>query len=115
MPARFTIRPSDDNSGTFGVWDGAVNGWRAHDLATKVDAQRVVTELDIQFNAYGPRPADDFWPVTPARPVQRAEWQPGELDAWIRDDDGQILGRFRAPDGSLAWIPSGDLRPLTDG
>jgi hypothetical protein len=31
MLGRFTVRPSDDGSGRFGVWDGAVNGWRAND------------------------------------------------------------------------------------
>jgi hypothetical protein len=29
MLGRFTVRPSETDDGTYGVWDGAVNGWRA--------------------------------------------------------------------------------------
>ena len=28
MLGRFTVRPSNEGDDTFGVWDGAVNGWR---------------------------------------------------------------------------------------
>jgi hypothetical protein len=110
MLGRFTVRPSDAGDGTYGVWDGAVNGWRAPSLE-KADAERVKTDLDLQFNAHGPRPADDIRSVDPPQPVEHlTAWEPGELDVWIRDG-GQWLGRVRDHDGHVAWIPQTDLRP----
>ncbi|GAA0943389.1 hypothetical protein GCM10009554_36580 [Kribbella koreensis] len=51
------------------------------------------TDLDLQFNAHGPRPADEIRSVDPAQPVEHlVAWEPGELDAWIRDG-GQWLGQ----------------------
>ncbi|WP_433020067.1 hypothetical protein [Kribbella sp. CA-294648] len=110
MLGRFTVRPSDDGSSTFGVWDGAVNGWRVTNL-DRAAAEQMKTDLDLQFNAHGPRPASDIRSVAPPQSVELVTaWEPGELDAWIRDD-GQWLGRVRDRDGYIAWIPQSDLRP----
>lgn len=110
MLGRFTVRQSDASSGTFGVWDGAVNGWRATNL-DQAAAERMKTDLDLQFNAHGPRPASDIRSVDPPQPVDHlTAWEPGELDAWIRDS-GQWLGRVRDRGGRVAWIPQSDLRP----
>ena len=49
--------------------------------------------------------------MDPALPVQRAQWQNGELDVWIRDN-GEWLGRVRDENGRVIWIPGTDLRPL---
>jgi hypothetical protein len=111
MLGRFTVRPSNDGDGTYGVWDGAVNGWRSQGLSAEA-AEHAKTELDVQFDAHGPRSADAVRRVNPAQPVEHAEWEPGELDIWIRDGD-QWLGRVRDREGRLAWIPAGDLRPAT--
>jgi hypothetical protein len=113
MLGRFTVRPSDDGSGTFGVWDGAVNGWRANGLGSDAEAHRVATELDVQYDAHGPRPADAIRRVEPAERVQRAQWQEVELDVWIRDG-GRWLGRIRDHDGSLSWVPGSELRQIDD-
>ena len=111
MLGRFTVRPSDDGSGRFGVWDGAVNGWRATGIDDETAAQELASELDVQYDAHGPRPADAVRRVDPAQPVQRAEWSSGELDVWIRHN-GEWLGRFRDRDGRVKWIPGSELRPL---
>ncbi|MEV6286053.1 hypothetical protein [Kribbella sp. NPDC051770] len=112
MLGRFTVRPSNDGDGTYGVWDGAVNGWRASGLASDLEAERMKADLDLQFNAHGPRPATEVRVVNPATPVQyAADWRPGELDAWVLDA-GEWLGRVRAPDGHITWIPGTALRKL---
>ena len=111
MLGRFTVRPSDDASNRFGVWDGAVNGWRAIGIDDETEAYRVASDLDVQYDAHGPRPADAVRKIDPAQPVQRAEWTTGELDVWIRDN-GEWLGRVCDKDGHITWIPGSDLRPL---
>jgi hypothetical protein len=55
MLGRFTVRPSDDGSGGFRVWDGAVNGWRATGLDDEEKANELATDLDVQYDAHGPR------------------------------------------------------------
>jgi len=71
----------------------------------------MATDLDIQYDAHGHRPAD-VRRVEPAQPIQRAQWHSGELDVWIRDR-GEWLGRVREPDGRVSWIRAGDLRPAS--
>ncbi|ONI79061.1 hypothetical protein BWI15_00345 [Kribbella sp. ALI-6-A] len=109
MLGRFTVRPATGDDGPFAVWDNAVNGWRATGL-DEVAAEEMKADLDLQYDAHGPRPAGDVRRAEPARPVQYADWHPGELDAWIRDG-GQWLGRVRDRDGRVSWIPASDLRP----
>ncbi len=110
MLGRFTVRPTGNNDDTFGVWDGAVNGWRGSRL-TEAQAQQMKTDLDIQYDARGPRDPTTVRRVDPPRPIQRAEWHTdGELDAWIRDA-GQWLGRVRDHNGNITWIPAEELRP----
>jgi hypothetical protein len=111
MLGRFTVRPSDDGSEGFGVWDGAVNGWRAIGIDDETEAYQMASNLDVQYDAHGPRPADAVRKVDPAQAVQRAEWTTGELDVWIRDN-GEWLGRFRDKNGRVTWIPGSELRPL---
>jgi hypothetical protein len=111
MLGRFTVRPADDESEGFGVWDGAVNGWRASGLSTEVEANRMASELEVQYDTHGPRPADAVRRVDPPQPVQRVERAAGELDVWIRHN-GEWLGRFCDPNGEVTWIPGSDLRPL---
>ncbi|MFF1823616.1 hypothetical protein ACFVWG_40310 [Kribbella sp. NPDC058245] len=111
MLGRFTVRPADDGSDGFGVWDGAVNGWRASGLGTEVEAVRMASDLEVQYDTHGPRPADAVRRIDPVQPVQRAEWATGELDVWIRHN-GEWLGRFCDESGRVTWIPGSDLRPL---
>jgi hypothetical protein len=111
MLGRFTVRPSNDGDGTYGVWDGAVNGWRASGLTDADTAEQMKADLDLQYNAHGPRPAVDVRRADPAKPVRIAtDWKPGELDAWIREN-GQWLGRVRDLEGHITWVPAADLRP----
>src|SRR5687768_4560774 len=110
MLGRFTVRLSDDGSGTFGVWDSAVNGWRVTNL-DRAAAEQMKTDLELQFNAQGTRPPDDIRTVDPPQPVEQlVAWESGELDAWIREG-GQWLGRVRDRNGNIAWVPQSDLRP----
>ncbi|GAB2605250.1 hypothetical protein GCM10027269_71670 [Kribbella endophytica] len=110
MLGRFTVRPSNDGDGTYGVWDGAVNGWRASGLVDAATAELMKSDLDLQYNAHGPRPAGDVRRADPVEPVLFAVgWEPGELDAWVREK-GQWLGRVRGHDGHIQWIPAADLR-----
>lgn len=71
----------------------------------------MASDLEVQYDTHGPRPADAVRRVDPAQAVQRAEWASGELDVWIRHN-GEWLGRFCDPDGRITWIPGSDLRPL---
>jgi hypothetical protein len=108
----FTVRPSNDGDGTYGVWEGAVNGWRASGFADAGAAEEMKTDLDLQYNAHGPRPAGDVRRADPAQPVRIAPgWQPGELDAWVREN-GEWLGRVQDHHGHTRWIPANDLRPV---
>ncbi|WBQ08737.1 hypothetical protein [Kribbella sp. CA-293567] len=112
MPGRFTVRP-DDGDGTFGVWDGAVNGWRTTGQTLDV-AERTKVDLDLQFNAHGPRLADDVRPVEPAQLIERAvAWESVELDTWLRDG-GRWYGKIRDRDGHVTLVPQPDLRPAED-
>jgi hypothetical protein len=109
MLGRFTVRP-DDGDGTFGVWDGGVNGWHASGLDAGA-AERAKVDLDLQFNAHGPRPADDVRRVEPAQLVERAvAWEPVELDTWLKDGD-RWYGRVSDRDGHVTLVPGTDLRP----
>jgi hypothetical protein len=96
MLGRFTVLPSDDGSNRFGVWDGAVNGWRATGIDDEEKAREVASDLDVQYDA--------------PQPVQRATWSMGDLDVWIRDN-GEWLGRVRDKDGHITWVPGTELRP----
>jgi hypothetical protein len=110
MLGRFTVRKAGDGSDRFGIWDGSVNGWRASDL-TEAQAHAMATDLDVQYDAHGPRPAEAVRRVEPAQRVQRAQWHGGGvLDVWIREK-GEWLGRVRDADGQISWVPGPDLRP----
>lgn len=74
-------------------------------------ARELASDLDVQYDAHGPRAADAIRHVDPAQKVQRATWSTGELDVWIRDN-GEWLGRVRDKDGGITWVPGTDLRPL---
>jgi hypothetical protein len=106
MLGRFTVRPAGDGSARFGVWDSAVSGWRATDLTEQQDHATAV-DLDVQYDAHGPRPAASVRRVEPAQQVQSAEWHDGG-HVWIRDNC-ERLGRVRDRDGT--WVPGPDLRP----
>jgi hypothetical protein len=108
MFGRFNVRPYGDS---YGVWDGAANGWRSGQLSES-QARDLVSELDLQYDEHGPRPADTVRRIEPAQHVDCATWTPGgALEAWVRDR-GQWWGRVRAPDGQVAWILAADLRPV---
>lgn len=111
MRERFGVRPVPDGDGVFGVWDCAVNGWRGKDL-TEAAARQLAADLEVQYTAYGPRPADDVRRVEAAKPVEFvATWQTGELDVWVRDG-GQWVGRVRDREGRFSWVPAGEVRPI---
>jgi len=110
MLGRFTVRPDETAPGRFAVWDSAVSGLRATDLAQD-QAYEMATELDIQYDAHGPRSTNAIRKVDPQQQVDRVERQPaGVLDVWIRDA-GEWLGRVRTPDGHVSWIQADHLLP----
>lgn len=112
MLGRFKARRSGNGPNGRGVWDNASNGWRAVDLSEQ-QARETIEELDLQYDAHGPRPAENVRHVQPAQPVDQAEWQPaGVLEVWIRER-GQWTGRVRTPDGRTTWIPATELYPST--
>lgn len=111
MFGRFTVRQSEDDDGTYGIWDAAVNGWRRATGLSKAEASRVATDLDIQFDARGPRNPSTVRRLDKPRPVHRAQWSMGgESDVWLVDENGQWYGRFREGN-TYTWAPGCDLRP----
>jgi hypothetical protein len=101
------VRP--DDAGTYGVWDGAVSGWRTTGRDPD-DAQQQKVDLDLQFNAHGPRSAGDVRPVEPTQRVERAvAWEPAELDTLLKDG-GDWYGRIRDRDRHVTLVPRADLR-----
>lgn len=114
MVGRFKVRKDGDGRTAHGVWDGAANGWRARDL-TEQQAHQVAADLELQYDAHGPRPPETVRRVQPPRPVARAVWQSGGvIEAWVRQR-GVWYGRVRGADGHISWIPAAELRPDTSG
>jgi hypothetical protein len=115
MLGRFTVRPDDGAEGPYGVWDGAVNGWRARGLADEIEASEVAAELEIQYDAHGPRQPDAVRRLATPQRVRRAQWFEGEIDAWIRDTGtGAWYGRYRDSDGRVSLVLGNDLRQISD-
>jgi hypothetical protein len=110
MVGRFKVRRNGDGPNDWGVWDAAANGWRGLGL-TEDDAHATADDLDLQYDAHGPRPADNVRRLNPGRSVDRADWRPaGILEVWLRERD-QWFGRVRGTDGRTRWIPAHDLHP----
>ena len=100
-----------DGEGRWGTWDAAVRGWRARGL-DELAAKKLATDLDIQYDQYGPRPPEDLRRRRPAMPVDRATWAyAGRLDCWIRERDGTWWGRVTTDAGESRWVRSTELRP----
>jgi hypothetical protein len=115
MLGRFTVRPDDEAKGQYGVWDGAVNVWRARDLADDLVAAETAAELELQYDAHGPRPADAIRRLKAPQRVRRAEWTDGEIDAWVRDTGtGSWYGRFRDREGRGSLVLGNDLRQISE-
>ncbi|MFB6721191.1 hypothetical protein ACFCV3_13560 [Kribbella sp. NPDC056345] len=115
MLGRFTVRPADDGSEGFGVWDGAVNGWRASGIPDELTAAEQAVELEIQYDAHGPRPADAVRVLPSPQPVRRATWSEGQIEAWVRDTGtGAWYAKFRDPTGLVSLILGNDVRPIND-
>ena len=105
---RFGVRADED--GLFGVWDAACSGWRARGLDRDA-AQRAATELDVQYDQYGPRPVGQRRKVNPPVEVERVGWAPaGRIDYWVKNQ-GVWYGRLIDNEGGAKWVPSSDLRP----
>ena len=83
---------------------GALDATAAHQLAA---------DLELQYDAHGPRDAETVRRLEFPQPVDRATWQSGGLlDAWVLNRrDATWVGRVRRTDGTIDWIPSAELRP----
>ena len=100
-------------SGVWGIWDGGVMSWKATDLSEN-EAKLQAADLNVTFNQYGQRNAEDRREVKKPFPVESATWSAtGELDYWVRDGC-EWWGRVRGPKGHLIWIGAVDLRRATD-
>lgn len=115
LPRRFLVRRCDD--GSSGVWDTVINAWRATGL-DPTRAERQAADLELQFDAWGPRPVNSLRAVRPPVEVDVEKWQPaGLLDYWLRARIEESLvprfawyGRIRRDDGSYLWQPADSLR-----
>ena len=114
MARRFTVRPDDDGNGQLAVWDGAVHGFRARHLPDELTANKTAVDLEIQYDAHGPRPSENIRKLDPPQRVLRAEWTESCLDTWICDA-GVWYGRVEDADGTVRLVPRQDLRRIGDG
>jgi len=106
MVTRFMVRPDEEDPATYGVWDAATHGWRGRALS-ETRAREVAADLELQYDAHGPRPAESVRRLSAPRPV----WRPaGVLEAWVRHG-GAWFGRVRSAEGNISWLPAADLRP----
>jgi hypothetical protein len=108
MVGRFNVRPGDGPRHWL-VWDNAMNGRRGEE-PTAARAQALAADLELQYDAHGPR--DPRSVRRPDKPVTVDAWQPrvGELDAWV-SEGGEWIGRVKLPDGQIKWISQRELRP----
>lgn len=115
MRVRFTVRADDDDAGKYGVWDGAVNGWRSRHLADEPEATREAAQLELQYDAHGarsPQTVRRFDNAKPAVQINRdGSWSPpGKLHAWLHTD-GQWYGLVEETETRRqCFIPGKDLR-----
>ncbi|MFC9688306.1 hypothetical protein ACFTSF_07165 [Kribbella sp. NPDC056951] len=114
MRVRFTVRSDETTPGSLGAWDGALNGWRTRHLADELEATREAAELELQFDAHGPRPLGTvprFCDVKPAvQELRDGRWLPPvQLHAWVLTD-GQWYGLVQDKDGRQRFIPGKNLR-----
>ncbi|MEU8226185.1 hypothetical protein [Kribbella sp. NPDC048915] len=115
MLGRFTVRPDDEAEGRYAIWDGAVCGWRARGLHDELAAAEKAVELEIQYDAHGPRPADAVRVLPAPQPVRRATWSDGQIEAWVRDTGtGAWYAKFRDPSGRVSLVLGNDVRPTKD-
>lgn len=110
MFGRFKVRP-DTEAGQYGVWDGGSNGWRGRGLP-EAAAHQLAADLELQYDAHGPRDAATVRRLDAPQEVDRATWEAGGLlDAWVFSRrDGEWIGRVRNPDGTISWLRSTELR-----
>ncbi len=117
FPCRFVVQPGPDG-GTWVVWDTVLHALRSTGQ-TRVRAEQVAADLEVQYDTWGLRPATSIRTVQPAIDVDTAIWQPaGRLDGWVRDRADQSAlaprlgwyGRVRTDDGRYLWIPAMNLR-----
>lgn len=82
-------------------------------LPDELTANKIAVDLEIQYDAHGPRPAETVRRLDAPQPVRRAEWHEGVLDTWIREA-GVWNGRVREVDGRVHLVSEKDLRPIVD-
>lgn len=115
MFGRFTVRPDDEAEGCYAIWDGAVGGWRARGLHDELTAAEQAVELEIQYDAHGPRPASAVRHLAAPQPVRRATWSEGQIEAWVRDTGtGAWYAKFRDTTGLVSLVLGNEVRPLKD-
>jgi hypothetical protein len=78
MLGRFAVRPSDDGSGEIRRLGRRGQRVACTDIDGETEAYRTASELDVQYDAHRPHPADAVRRGRPAQPVQRARWSNGE-------------------------------------
>lgn len=72
----------------------------------------MATDLDLQFDARGPRDPGTVRRLGAPRPVLEAEWsRAGDLDVWLVGPQGEWYGRVCDPDEVYRWVSGRDLRP----
>ncbi|HET6294696.1 MAG TPA: hypothetical protein VFG33_15035 [Kribbella sp.] len=75
-------------------------------------AHQLAADLELQYDAHGPRATETVRRLDAPQPVDRATWEPGGLlDAWIFNKrDREWIGRVRHVDGTISWLRSAELR-----
>jgi hypothetical protein len=116
MLGRITVQPDDEVEGQFGVWDGAVHGLRARGLHDELSAAEMAVDLEIQYDAHGPRPPNAVRILQVPQAVHRATWSDGQIEGWSEIQDlGRGTPSSATPTGRVSLVLGNDVRPVKSG
>ena len=85
-------------------------------LQDELSAAEMAVELEIQYDAHGPRAPDAVRILQVPQTVHRATWSDGQIEGWVRDTGtGAWYAKFRDSTGRVNLASGNDVRPVKSG